>query len=152
MKSITKASRVNTAIQVIQYMNAGMTVVEACKAVGMPRSSFYYIMDNNPDTLAEAQELIDISNREQLGLILLSKTELLRKVIQDGLSEATKPKDRLAIYLRLNDLVDQLSNTLQIESQVDKEAHEFLKHGPQLVMAKSRFIATERTVTIESES
>lgn len=152
MKSIAKASRINTAVHVIQYMNAGMTVVEACKAVGMPRSSFYYIMDNNPDALAEAQELIDISNREQLGLILLNKTELLRKVIQDGLSEATKTKDRLTIYLRLNDLVDQLSNTLQIESQVDKEAHEFLKHGPQLVMAKSRFTAIERTLTIESES
>jgi len=30
MKSLAKASRVNTAMQVIQHMNAGMTVVEAC--------------------------------------------------------------------------------------------------------------------------
>jgi hypothetical protein len=33
-KSITKASRFNTAIQVIQPMNAGMTVVVAGKAMG----------------------------------------------------------------------------------------------------------------------
>jgi hypothetical protein len=39
MKAITKASHVNNAFQVIQYMNTGMNVVEACKAMGMPRSS-----------------------------------------------------------------------------------------------------------------
>ncbi len=36
MKDITKASRVNAALQVIQHMNDGMTVVEACRAIGMP--------------------------------------------------------------------------------------------------------------------
>jgi len=30
MKAITKASRVNTALQVIQHMNDGMSVVKAC--------------------------------------------------------------------------------------------------------------------------
>lgn len=151
MKSITKASRINTAVQVIQYMNAGMTVVEACKAVGMPRSSFYYIMDNNPDALAEAQELIDVSNREQLGLILLTKTDMLHKVIEDGLSRETKPRDRLAIYLKLNEQLDKLTQTLQIGDEVSKEAHEFLQQGPKLVQGKSRFTATQTTVTIEAE-
>jgi hypothetical protein len=33
-KSITKASRLNTAVQVIQLKNAGMTVVVAGKAMG----------------------------------------------------------------------------------------------------------------------
>jgi hypothetical protein len=31
MKALTKASRVNNALQVIQHMNDGMNVVEACK-------------------------------------------------------------------------------------------------------------------------
>jgi hypothetical protein len=35
MKALTKASRVNTALQVIQHMNAGMNVVEACHMAGM---------------------------------------------------------------------------------------------------------------------
>jgi len=36
--------QVNTKvhIQVIQHMDAGMTVVEACRAVGMPRNSFNF--------------------------------------------------------------------------------------------------------------
>lgn len=48
--------------------------------------------------------IIDANNREQLGLILLSKTEMLRKVIEDGLADDTKPKDRLVIYMKLNEL------------------------------------------------
>ena len=87
-------------------MNQGMTVVEACQEVGMPRSSFYYIMENNPEAIAEIQSIIDAKNREQLGLILISKTEILRKIIEDALSEATKPKDRLANYVKLDDLLN----------------------------------------------
>ena len=151
MKAITKASRVNNALQVIQHMNAGMSVVEACREVGIPRSSFYYIMENNPEAIAEVQAIIDASNREQLGLILLSKTEMLRRIIEDGLSDSTKPKDRLAIYVKLNELVDRLTDTLHIESQLSKDAHEFLKRGPQLVHAQSRLMANERTITYETE-
>jgi len=67
MKSLTKASRMNTALQVIQHMNTGMTVVEACREAGIARSSFYYIVENNPEAIAEFQAIIDASNGEQLG-------------------------------------------------------------------------------------
>jgi len=99
----------NTALQVIQHMNAGMTVVEACREVGIARSSFYNIVENNPEAITEIQDIINASNREQLGLMLLSKNELLRKVIEDGLSDKTKPRDRLAIFLKLNDLIQQMT-------------------------------------------
>ena len=52
----------NTALQVIQHMNAGMTVVEACRELGIARSSFYYIVENNPEAIAEFQVIIDASN------------------------------------------------------------------------------------------
>ncbi len=87
MKAITKASRVNTAFQVIQHLNDGMSVVEACQMVGMPRSSFYYFIENNPEAVAGIQAIIDANNREQLGLIFLSKTEIPKKVIEAGLSD-----------------------------------------------------------------
>jgi len=41
-------------------MNSGMTVVEACREVGMPRSSFYYIMENNPEAFAEMQSRLEL--------------------------------------------------------------------------------------------
>ncbi len=64
MKSLTKASRVNTALQVIQHMKNGMTVVEACRMVGMPYSSLYSIPKNNPEEIAEFQAIIDAHNLE----------------------------------------------------------------------------------------
>jgi hypothetical protein len=48
---------------------------------------------NKPEEIVEAQAFIEINNREQLGLILANKNELLRKVIDAGLAEETKPKD-----------------------------------------------------------
>jgi hypothetical protein len=41
MKDITKASHINIALQVIQHMNDGMTVVAVYLEVGIPRSTFY---------------------------------------------------------------------------------------------------------------
>ena len=151
MKSLAKASRMNTALQVIQHMNAGMTVVEACREVGIARSSFYYIVENNPEAIAEVQGIIDANNREQLGLILMSKTEMLRKIIEDALSDTTKPKDRLAIYSKMNLVEDAMTRDLQIGNEIEKRALEFLT-GPVQVPGKSRFTSTERTVTIESET
>ena len=151
MKAITKASRVNTAVQVIQYMNAGMTVVEACKAVGMPRSSFYYIMVNYPDAFVEMQARIDANNREQLAMIQLSKTEMLRKIIQDGLSADTKPKDRLAIYLKLSELDNKMSQALQVENEADNSIHELLKQGPKTSVQVSRYSATQTTIIVDTE-
>jgi len=149
MKALAKASRMNTALQVIQRMNAGMTVVEACREVGIARSSFYYIIENNPEAIAEFQDILNASNREHLGMMLLSKNELLRKVIEDGLSDRTKPRDRLAIFLKLNGLIQQMTQNHEIDSGLERQAHEFLKQGPQLVKVKSRFTAT---VSYETES
>jgi len=152
MKSLAKSARVNTALQVIQHMNNGMTVAEACSAVGIPRSSYYYLVEHHPEAMAEVQAIIDTNNREQLGLILLSKTEMLQKIIEDGLSDGTKPKDRLAIYMKLNELADALTDTLHIDSQISKDAHEFLKRGPHLIHATSKLTAIEKTITIETDS
>ena len=152
MKSITKASRINTALQVVEHMNNGMSVVDACDHVGLPRSSFYFIIKNNPEAIAEYQAIIEANTREQLGLILVSKTAILQKVIEDGLADNTKPRDRLHIYKTLSSLLDDLTRTLKIENEVEKEAKSFLAKGPRLSHQVSRFSATQTTVTIERET
>jgi hypothetical protein len=136
MKSITKASRINAVTQVIQYMNSGMTVVEACREVGMPRSSFYYIVEHNPRAIADIQAIIDINNREQLVLILQHKLEIFEKIIRDGLSDKTSPRARLAIYMKLTQLTDELMESHQRDEVGDVG---FLLTGPKLVIAESRF-------------
>lgn len=142
MRSLAKSSRVNSALQVIQRMNQGMTVVDACREVGIPRSSFYNILENNPEAIADAQAVIDANQREQLGMILYGNTEILKKLIADGLSDATSPRDRLAIFLQLNELGNKITDNLQIESQLNREANAFLKKGPKLEHAESRLSAT----------
>ena len=151
MKDITKASRVNTALQVIQHMNDGMTVVSACKEVGIPRSTFYDVVKKNPEAVTEYQEIVEANTRHQLGVILFHKNEILQKVIEDGLSEKTAPRERLAIYKALNDLEIGLTDTLRIESQAAAEAHEFLRQGPVTSQKVSRLTATQTSVIIESE-
>ena len=42
MKALTKASRLNTALQVIQRMNDGMSVIEACRMTQKSRHSLAY--------------------------------------------------------------------------------------------------------------
>ena len=152
MKAIAKTSRVNTALQVIQHMNDGMTVVAACKEVGIPRSTFYDVVKKNPEAITGYQEIVDANARHQLGLILFHKNEILQKVIEDGLSDSIAPRERLAIYKALNELEIGLTDTLRIESQAAAEAHEFLKQGPVTSHKVSRLTATQSSVTIESEA
>jgi ACT domain-containing protein len=83
-----------------------MSVVEACRAVGIARSSYYYIIEKNPQAIANIQAIIDTNNREQLVLILQHRMEIFEKIIQDGLSEKTSPRARLAIYMKLTQLTD----------------------------------------------
>ena len=151
MKALTKSTRINSATQVIQRMNDGMTVVDACNEVGMPRSTYYDIVNKNPEMITEFQEMVTANEREQLGIILLHKNQILQKIIQDGLSDETAPRDRLAIYRGLSELVDNLSQNLQIESQAAAVAYEFLKKGPITRKAKSRLTTSQTIVTIENE-
>jgi predicted DNA-binding protein YlxM (UPF0122 family) len=152
MKDIAKTSRVNTALQVFQHMNDGKTVVAACKEVGIPRSTFYDVVKKNPEVVTEYQEIVEANARYQLGLILFHKNEILQKVIEDGLSEDTAPRERLAIYKALNELEVGLTDALRIESQAAAKAHEFLKQGPETSHKVSRLTATQTSISIESEA
>jgi len=152
MKDIAKTSRVNTAIQVIQHMNDGMTVIAACKEVGIPRSTFYDVVKKNPEAVTEYQEIVEANARHQLGVILFYKNEILQKVIEDGLSDNTSPRERLAIYKAMDELEGGLTDALRIESQAAADAHEFLKQGPVTSQKVSRLTAIQTSVTIESEA
>jgi hypothetical protein len=132
-------------------MNNGMTIVDACREVGVPRSTFYDICKRNPEAVAKVQEIIEANAQQQLGLILSHKTEILQKVISDGLADTTKPKDRLAIYKTLSDLLDGLTKSLQINNDFGRKAAELLNRGQTLRKAISSLTATETTITIESE-
>ena len=141
MKELMKSSRINRALQVIQHTNQGMTVMDACREVGMPRSSYYYIVKSNPDAFIEAQEIIRISNMEQLAAIVVSKVHILERMIQDGLAEETSPRDRVSILREMDRQMDKLMDSLQVDNQVEAEAVDFLKQGPETSKQESKFSA-----------
>ena len=132
-------------------MNDGKTVVSACKEVGIPRSTFYDVVKKNPEAVTEYQEIVEANACHQLGLILFHKNEILQKVIEDGLSEGTPPREQLAIYKALNEIERSLTDALRIESKAAADAHEFLKLGPVTSQKVSRLTATQTSITIESE-
>ena len=139
MKELTKSSRINRALQVIQHTNQGMTVIEACREVGMPRSSYYYILKSNPDAFIEAQEIIRISNMEQLAAIVVSKVHILERMIQDGLAEETSPRERIAILREMDRQMDKLMDSLKVDKPAEVKAADFLKQGPETLKQDSRF-------------
>ncbi len=150
MKALTKASRVNSAKQVMQHMNSGMTVIAACEEVGIPRSTYYYLIKTHPEAMAEYNEMVEANDRHQFGLILSNKTQILEKIIEDARSDKTSPRDRLAIFKMLTEMGEKLSQEAQIDSELEATAHEFLSRGPTTRPMKSRVTATRETVTIES--
>jgi ACT domain-containing protein len=140
MNEITRSSRVTTALQVIQRMNEGLSVKEACSEVGMPRSTYYYVIASDTEAIALFQDMVTANHRERLWMILVNQANILQRLIDDGLAETTKPKDRLAIYKALGDMRDKLAQELQVNRHEDIVAAEFLR-GPTLHKGVSRFEA-----------
>ena len=92
------------------------------------------------DAIAEFQNMVVANSRENLLMILDKQTELLEKIIEDGLAETTKPKERLAIYKALGERLEKLSQTLQTSNQDDTFTADYLK-GPMIRKGISRFTA-----------
>lgn len=138
MNEITRSTRVAAALHVIARMNDGLTVRDACLEVGMPRSTYYYIIAREPEAIAEFQDMVVANSRENLWMILVNQTNLLQRIIEDGLSETTKPRERLAIYKTLGERLEKLSQALQVNNYDTAFATEILK-GPVLRPGTSRF-------------
>ena len=150
MASIKQQIRTNQALQVIQNSNDGMTIVEACREVGIPRSTFYYFVNTHPDAIATFQEMQMLASLEQFALILANQVAILERVIQDGLADTTKPIQRLAIYKGLVKRSDELMESLHVSRAQNMVDIDFLK-GPTLIQAKSQFSASEVEVRIGRE-
>jgi ACT domain-containing protein len=137
MISIKQQIRMTQTIQVIEHSNDGMSIVEACKEVGISRSKFYYFISRHPDAITKIQEMKMIATIEQLSLLFENQIKVLKRVIQDGLSDKTKPRQRLAIYKELSRQADELKNSLQTNRIVNSDIADILT-GPELVPGISR--------------
>jgi len=150
METPAKAARINMALMVIRHTNDGMTVVAACREVGLARSTFYDICKRNPERIEEFNKMIEASEREELSMILTNKVVILERIIEDGQSEKTKPIQRLSILKYLTTHLDNLADKL-LRRGSNPEAIKRLLCGPELEPGKSRFPSSMRDVTKETE-
>lgn len=129
------------AIQVIQYMNTGLSVSKACKEVGLPRSSYYAIIDREKIAIAAFQEMVDTNRIANLWEIVLNQNAILQQIIREGLAETTCTKVRLAIYKTLTDIQNKLVDELRFHNEgIDQSSLDFT--GPILRTVKSRYCQT----------
>ena len=152
MATIKKSIRTTQALQVIKHSTGGMTVSQACREVGIARSSFYYFIVHNPDAIASFQELERATNLLEITLILAKKVDILELFIQDALSSTTKPRDRLKIIKYMNERMDALEEKLQFYSRPDVGNLRDMLTGPTLVEETSRFSAFSPTTPTNTTS
>ncbi len=133
-------------------MHEGMTVVDACQEVGLPRSTFYDIIKKNPEALAEVEDLITYNQQEQLLMVLASRTRILEKLIADGLADKTKLRDRMAIFKLVTKLLDELMCDLETKSARQNQASEYQAMMPQTRIIKSRLSYEETGIKMEGEA
>ena len=150
MNSPKKVVRTNQALEVIRLSTDGMSIVKACQEAGIPRSTFYYFYSNYPELFAESQEMIESIEREEFIAILTRRLVILDKIIEDALSDKTKPRQRLAAYKLLMERLERLWEKVVRDSMDNDEIVELLS-GPTLIQGKSRFSPSQEVIDIEPE-
>ncbi len=143
MASVAKTLRKNKALRVLEKTNEGLPVVQACKEVGMKRSTFYNLIDRDPQILIDFQEKLDEVRLQNLFLITISQTKLLERAIEKGFSDNAKLPDLIKLIQMLEDVGDKLAAGLRINTQGDDAIAKEILSGPVLRPSKSRLSVSE---------
>jgi hypothetical protein len=139
MNTVMRSLRIKKATEVIELVENGLSVTRACKKVGLSRSSFYDIRNREPELFIDLQVRLSETIREQMSSILVTRVDVLYRLIQDGLAEDTKPLERLAIFKETEKQLERLSNILRMSGGDNQAATDVLS-GPIFLPGTSRFI------------
>jgi ACT domain-containing protein len=139
MNTLAEDARENKALEIIQLVNQGVSIIEACKQIGWSRSAFYQYQTDHPEFVLGLQKKMLDTTYENLLHILLTRVRLLQKLIVDALREETKPADRLAIFKEMEKHMETLAKYVRIDGGANSEAAADVLSGPVLVPGISRF-------------
>ena len=132
--------RIHIAVNVLILKEKdGISIVKACRELGIARSTFYNICQAHPDIVANIQERLERSNREQLAAIIDTRMQVLNTILEEALAETTSPMERLAIFNAMEKLLEKLKRELRLDELANEEAAAEVLAGPILTPAKSRF-------------
>ena len=139
MPTPKKMVRTNQALKVLKLTTDGMTIVSACREVGIRRGAFYRFINHNPGIMDTIKELQLASNLNQLLRIFENQLNVLEELMLDGLSKDTPPRERLLIAKYLERRLDQLVGELPIAIDGVLESHANPIPMPKVMQAKSTF-------------
>jgi len=143
MNEITKSTRKDAVTRVLHHVQTGKSISAACREVGIPRSTYYAFLEENPDVLAEFQAAVKAAVRMRLAILLANDTEILTRIIEDARADSTSTRDRLAIYIAMQKMVADGVEALQLEDQHRQIAADFLRQGIHQSPAVSRLSAMD---------
>ena len=140
MISPAKTSRENRMMNVLRLTNENMTVTDACKKVGVSRSAYYDYLNREPESTQLFQDMLTQSSRVALFETLITRTQLVHKLIKISLADDTKPLELVAIFKVTDRYLDKLMRIMRMEGGDSQAAAEVLS-GPILVPGQSRMTA-----------
>jgi tRNA A37 N6-isopentenylltransferase MiaA len=138
MNEIRRNSRVSRALEVIKLTEEGMTVVDACQEVEMPRSTYYFIIKSEREALAEVQRLKRGSQISQLLSILIYKETILDNLLAKAKSEDATVREIVEVLKYIDKKLDELKESLN-HTEYDKDYAASILTGPKQVPGVSRF-------------
>lgn len=116
---VTEASLRQKTAEVYFLWSSGMSIGNACKAIGLSKRQYYYWLPRSEDLIRSLLLANQEIYKEELAMILTSRPEVLEKVIDDALSPDILPIDRLAILQHLEVRSDILNERVRPPSGGD---------------------------------
>jgi hypothetical protein len=84
------------------------------------------IVKRNPQIIVDFQDIVKKVKFQELMMILITQTEVLKKLLQAALDATTSQKDRLAILKSMDQKEKELRKKFAISSPPKDSAREFL--------------------------
>jgi hypothetical protein len=142
---LAKANIAFKALEVIALMRADgkLDDSKACIQIGgITVNDFRAWVVNHQDSLMQIQELVKQEEINQMLRLALVGSQIMDKVITDGLAAATFPLDRLAILQYVEGRVGVLQERYQPQPITNSD----LLVGPQTEEMSSRFVGVDSQV------
>jgi ACT domain-containing protein len=151
METPAKCARINQALTVLRKAQDGMTVIAACREVGIARSTFYDVCKRHPEQIEDFNNAIRANEMMELAVILHNQFNVLEEILADALDDKTKPRQRLAIKRYIDERVEQLSEKYLRHRSNPQTTKSFL-NGPKLESGKSRFYTQQPVMDMDFTS
>lgn len=138
LSELSKAKRVDQALQVLALLsqNTKLTQDKACAQVGMDPQAYRYWITQSHEAIQAFQDTIHEVERLEMAHILMSKEQIIAKLLTDALAKYTDPLARLAILQYLDNRIDVLADrhrATNIDGVTD------ILGGPELAPGENRF-------------